>query len=103
MGLNQSMMLGKSFCPFSLYTRLQCVAHGTRRKTYKGKYGVTAKRGAERNTEHNLICMKLWLKRSPHGKGAKRAKNKRYDVERLIAGTGANEETHTTVTLAHAH
>ena len=27
-GLGQSMMLGKSFCPFSLYTKLQCATHG---------------------------------------------------------------------------
>ena len=32
--------------------------------------GVTAKRGAECNTDHHLVCMKLQLKRSPHRKGA---------------------------------
>ena len=53
---------------------------------------VTAKRGAECNTDHNLVCMKRRLKRSPHAKGAKKAKNRRYDVEGLIARTGTRSE-----------
>ena len=53
---------------------------------------VTAKRGAECNTDYNLVCMKLRLKRSPHGKGANNAKNRRYDVEGLTARTGTRSD-----------
>ena len=43
-------------------------------------------------TDHKLVSMKLRLKRSPHAKGAKRAMNRRYDVEGLIARTGTRSE-----------
>ena len=53
---------------------------------------VAAKRGTECNTDHNLVCAKVQLNRSPFGKAAKKAKNKRYNVERLTAGAGGNEK-----------
>ena len=52
---------------------------------------VAAKRGAECNTDHNLVCVKLQLNRSPFGKGANEAKSKRYNIERLTAETEGNE------------
>ena len=53
---------------------------------------VVVKRGAECNTDHHLVCMKLRVKRTPGGKASKDAKCKRFDVEKLKTGCSGEEE-----------
>ena len=44
---------------------------------------VAARRGAECNTDHHLVCMKLRLKRTPGGRVSKGVKCRRFNVEKL--------------------
>ncbi len=54
---------------------------------------VATRGGAECNTDHHLVVMKLQLERSSGGTGRKGVKTRKFDVTRLKEGCGDEEES----------
>ena len=71
-----------------------CIDYAMMRQRDRGKcLDVTVRRGAECNTDHHLLVMKLRLKRAPCGRRQRGMKSRRFDVGKLMERcVGVEEE-----------
>ena len=101
---NEATICNTWFCKRDIYKRTwmhprskqwHCIESKTMRQKDRSRcLDVTVKRGAECNSDHQLLCMKLRMRRIRYPKRHSTKRLPRYDVSALSSGEGSTADQH---------